>query len=124
MPDDEQLGHPEATAGQAEPCRDLRAQVPGPGDREFRKMWLGESVSVAGDQISLFALPSLAILTLHASGQQVGYLNAITTAAFPACGIFFGAIMERTRCRRLMIGADLIRLMVFAATPPGLADPP
>lgn len=30
--------------------------------RDFRRMWLGQSISLIGDQVSLFALPSLAIL--------------------------------------------------------------
>ncbi|MCI3274505.1 MFS transporter [Streptomyces cylindrosporus] len=81
--------------------------------RDFRRMWLGQSVSLVGDQISLFALPSLAILTLHATAPQVGVVRAMATVAFPALGLFVGAFMDRVRCRPYMIAADLTRLALF-----------
>lgn len=115
MSDDERVGRRPAGGVQARETDPPRGEHKSrSGDGEFAKMWLGESVSVVGDQISLFALPSLAILTLHASSEQVGYLNAITTAAFPMCAVFFGAVMERVRCRRFMVAADLIRTAIFA----------
>ncbi|GAB3012804.1 MFS transporter [Streptomyces pseudoechinosporeus] len=83
--------------------------------QDFRRMWLGQSISLIGDQISLFALPSLAILVLHASGPQVGVLHAMATIAFPVLGLFAGAFMDRVRCRPYMIAADLVRLLLFAA---------
>jgi MFS family permease len=83
------------------------------GRRDFGRMWLGQSVSLIGDQVSLFALPSLAILVLDASGPQVGVLNAMATIAFPALGLFVGAFMDRVRCRPFMVAADAVRLMVF-----------
>jgi len=83
--------------------------------QDFRRMWLGQSISLIGDQVSLFALPSLAILTLHATGPQVGVLHAMGTIAFPVLGLFVGAFMDRVRCRPFMILADLTRLALFGA---------
>lgn len=74
-------------------------------------MWAGQSISLVGDQVSLFALPSLAILVLDATGPQVGVLHAMATIAFPALGLFVGAFMDHVRCRPFMIGADLLRLV-------------
>ncbi|MEW2403938.1 MFS transporter [Streptomyces sp. NPDC046862] len=82
--------------------------------QDFRRMWLGQSISLIGDQVSLFALPSLAILVLHADGPQVGVLHAMATLAFPVLGLFVGAFMDRVRCRPYMIAADLLRLLLFA----------
>lgn len=45
--------------------------------REFRRFWLGETVSLFGDQITLIALPLVAVLSLHASAAQMGYLGAV-----------------------------------------------
>jgi len=43
----------------------------------FRRFFLGQSVSMLGDQISGIALPLTAVLALHASAGQMG---ALTTA--------------------------------------------
>lgn len=83
------------------------------GRRNFRRMWLGQSVSLIGDQVSLFALPSLAILVLNATGPQVGVLHTMATVAFPVLGLFVGAFMDHVRCRPFMIAADLLRLVLF-----------
>ncbi|GAA3796829.1 hypothetical protein GCM10022403_033450 [Streptomyces coacervatus] len=63
----------------------------------------------------LFALPSLAALTLHAGGPQVGVLRAMATIAFPLLGLLVGAVIDRVRCRPFMIAADLTRPALFAA---------
>ena len=45
-------------------------------DPRFRRFWLGQSVSLLGDQVSLIALPLVAVLALDASAAQMGYLVA------------------------------------------------
>jgi hypothetical protein len=47
--------------------------------RDFRLFWAARAISVAGDRISLLALPTLAILILGASPAQIGVLNAAGT---------------------------------------------
>ena len=49
----------------------------------FRSFWLGQSVSLLGDQISLIALPLVAVLALDASPAEMGYLVAAALAAEP-----------------------------------------
>jgi len=44
---------------------------------DFRRFFLGQSVSLIGDQITAIALPLTAVLALHASAGQMG---ALTTA--------------------------------------------
>ena len=39
-------------------------------EREFRRFWAGESVSLFGDQITLIALPLTGVLALHASAAR------------------------------------------------------
>jgi hypothetical protein len=43
----------------------------------FRRYFIGQSVSLLGDQVSIIALPLTAVLALHASAAQMG---ALTTA--------------------------------------------
>ncbi|HEX9245820.1 MAG TPA: MFS transporter, partial [bacterium] len=45
-------------------------------NKEFRAFWAGQSISLFGDQITLLALPLLAVLLLHAGAQEMGYLTA------------------------------------------------
>ena len=40
--------------------------------RDFRLLWAAHTVSVSGDAVTLVALPTIAILTLHATGLAVG----------------------------------------------------
>ena len=42
----------------------------------LRRFWIGESVSLFGDQITLIALPLVGVLVLDASAAQMGYLGA------------------------------------------------
>ena len=48
-------------------------------DRDFRRLWIGQSISVAGSQVGAVALPLVATLTLHAGAAGV---SAVATAAY------------------------------------------
>jgi MFS family permease len=82
----------------------------------FRNLWLGETISVFGDQVTLIAVPIIAVLTLGATPEQMGFL----TAAGLLPGLLFslpaGVWLDRVhRRRRLMIGADLARAVVVGS---------
>ena len=47
---------------------------------DFDRLWLGESVSAVGTQLTALALPTLAIFQLHATPFDVGVLTACTFA--------------------------------------------
>ena len=49
----------------------------------FRRYWGAQSISLFGDQISAIALPLAAVLALHASPAEMGYLSALIW--LPAC---------------------------------------
>ncbi|HET9783168.1 MAG TPA: MFS transporter [Candidatus Dormibacteraeota bacterium] len=84
---------------------------------DFVKLWVGQSVSVLGSQVSQLALPTVAILLLHATPFQVGVLGALEFLAFPVLGLVAGVYADRIRRRRLMIACDLVRLLVLASVP-------
>ena len=46
----------------------------------FRRFLAGQAVSLVGDQVSLIALPLVAVLALDASAAQMGYLVAAELA--------------------------------------------
>jgi len=90
-------------------------------DGEFLKLWSGQAISEIGSQISMLALPTVAILLLGATPFQVGLLAALETLAFPALGLFAGVYVDRLRRRPIMIACDLGRLLALASVPVAFA---
>ena len=85
--------------------------------RDFRLLWGGETVSELGSQVSLLAIPLLAVRTLHATTFEMGLLTAASTAAFLVVGLPAGVWVDRMRKRRVMIGADLGRMLALGSIP-------
>ncbi len=83
----------------------------------FRWLWAGQSVSVLGSQISGLAFPVLAVTLLGATEMQMGLLNAADNAAFLLVGLIAGAWVDRWRKRKVMILADLVRLVAVGVVP-------
>ena len=89
--------------------------------RDFRLFWSARAISVAGDRISLLALPTVAILLLGASSAEVGLLNAIGTLAWPALALFAGVWVDRMRRRRILVVTDLGRAVLVGSIPVAFA---
>ena len=85
--------------------------------RDFRLLWGCETVSQLGSQVSLLAIPLLAVRTLHATTFEMGLLTAASTAAFLIVGLPAGVWVDRIRRRRVMIGADLGRVVALGSVP-------
>src|SRR6195256_1696789 len=86
-------------------------------DGEFLKLWAGQGISELGSQVSLLALPTVAILVLGASPFQVGLLAACETLAFPVLGLVAGVYVDRLRRRPIMIACDLGRMLALTSVP-------
>ncbi len=84
---------------------------------EFRRLWIGETVSQFGTMVSQLALPLVAILVLHAPTFEVGLLTAFETAAFLVVGLPAGAWVDRMRFRWVLIVNDLIRAAMLGSIP-------
>jgi predicted MFS family arabinose efflux permease len=85
--------------------------------RDFRLLWGGETVSELGSQVSLLALPLVAVTTLAATSFQMGMLTAASTAAFLVIGLPAGVWVDRLRRRGVMIAADLGRILTLGSIP-------
>lgn len=85
--------------------------------RDFRLLWAGDTISQLGSQVSLLALPLVAVLFLHASTFAVGVLTALESAAFLLIGLPAGAWCDRVRRRPVMIAGDLARAALLASVP-------
>jgi MFS family permease len=95
--------------------------VPAPAplrrNRGFMLFWTGQSISLLGDQVSLLALPLIAVALLHASTFQVSALTAATW-----CPAILGAaagtwIDRRPNKRAIMLSADLGRALILLTIP-------
>ncbi|HEX5593796.1 MAG TPA: MFS transporter [Solirubrobacterales bacterium] len=87
-------------------------------NRPFRDFWVGQTVSLFGDQVSLLAIPLLAALELHAGAGQMGLLTAAALAPNLLFAIHLGAWVDRRpRRRQLLIGADFGRALLLLTIP-------
>ncbi|WP_350274980.1 MFS transporter [Kribbella sp. HUAS MG21] len=85
--------------------------------RDFRLFWTGETVSLLGAQVSTLALPLTAIEVLGADDGEVGVLRFVQLAPYLFLALVFGVWVDRVSRRRVMIGANLVRLISVAALP-------
>jgi MFS family permease len=86
-------------------------------DRDFMKLWAGESISLAGTAVTEFALPLVAILTLHASVFQVGVLNATRYAPVVVVSLFAGVWLDRRRRRPILVSCSMVNAVVIGLVP-------
>jgi MFS family permease len=85
--------------------------------REFLKLWGGQSISELGSGISQVALPSVAVLILHATPFQLGVIGALTFLPFLLLSLGAGVAVDRLPRRALMIAADSGRMLLLGSIP-------
>ena len=84
----------------------------------FRNYWGAHTVSLFGDQVSMLAVPLVAVLTLDASAAEMGYLGAVALLPNLLLALHAGAWADRWgRRRHTMIAADLGRAVLLASVP-------
>jgi MFS family permease len=84
----------------------------------FRRYWGAHTISLFGDQISLLAIPLVAVLTLDADAAQMGYLTAFALAPNLLFALHAGAWVDRRgRRRQAMIVADVGRAVALCTIP-------
>jgi MFS family permease len=85
--------------------------------RDFYKLWAGQTISEIGSRITREGLPLTAVFVLNANAAQMGILAAFGSASVLLFGVAAGVIADRKRRRPLMIGADLGRAALLATVP-------
>jgi MFS family permease len=87
-------------------------------NENFRRYFVGQSVSLLGDQVSLIALPLTAVLALHASAGQMGALTTAYLLPNLLLSLHAGVWVDRRgRRRRTMLTADVVRGLLTASIP-------
>lgn len=84
---------------------------------DFLKFWVSESISLVGGQVTTFALPLIAALTLEATPTQVGILNAAAFAPFLLLVLPAGVWIDRQRRRPILIATNLGRGILLGLIP-------
>ena len=79
--------------------------------RNFRLLWIGEGISLLGDQFYLIALPWL-VLSLTGNALAVGAVMAIAGIPRALFMLVGGALTDRFTPRRLMISSNLGRMIL------------
>lgn len=86
--------------------------------RDFRRLWMGETVSGLGNGITVVALPLIAVEVLDADSTAVGLLAAAVWLPWLLVGLPVGAWVDRMRKRPLMIACDLAAGAALVSVPP------
>src|SRR2546423_2725064 len=84
---------------------------------DFMKLWFGQTVSNLGDRISLLAIPTIAIVTLHRGAFDVGVIGALRFVPYLLLSPVAGAWADRLPRKSIMIVADVGRMLALATIP-------
>ncbi len=84
---------------------------------DFRKLWSAETVSQFGTQVSVLAIPLVAILIVNASAFEVALLGTIEFLPFILFTLPAGVWVDRLRRRPILIVGDLARAASLISIP-------
>src|SRR5512139_1916353 len=80
-------------------------------NRNFRMLWIGEGISLLGDQFYMIALPWL-VLSLTGNALAVGTVFALAGIPRALFMLVGGALTDRFTPRKLMINSNLARMVL------------
>ena len=84
---------------------------------DFRKLWVGQTVSELGSVVTRTAVPLVALLALGAGPLEMALLVVSAGLAVLLVGFFAGAWVDRLRRRPLLIWADAMRAVLLFSIP-------
>ena len=86
-------------------------------NRDFLRLWAGETVSLIGTQVTQFTMPLVALLTLNATVLEVGVLNALRFVPVLIVSLFAGVWLDRRRRRPVLIACALGNAVLIGLVP-------
>ncbi len=87
------------------------------GHSDFRRLWMGDTISQFGANVGMTVVPLLAAGVLNATPFEMGLLAAASTMAFLVIGLPAGVWVDRTRRKPLMIAMDVSRAALMLSVP-------
>ncbi len=88
---------------------------------DFLKLWTAETISQFGTQVSLLAIPLVAVTILEASAFEVALLGTIEFLPFILFSLPAGAWVDRLRRRPILIAGDIGRAALLISIPVAFA---
>jgi MFS family permease len=86
-------------------------------NRDFVRLWTAETISQFGTQVSLLALPLVAVALLQATPFEVALLGTIEFLPFILFSLPAGAWVDRLRRRPVLIAGDIGRAVALMSVP-------
>ncbi|MDD5336296.1 MAG: MFS transporter [Rhodoferax sp.] len=86
-----------------------------PLSRAFNRLAGANLAAQSAEQLSLAAVPMVAVLALGAGPGEIGLLATAQTLPFLLLSIPLGLLADRTSRQRLMVGAELLRAVALLA---------
>lgn len=74
---------------------------------DFNRLWTAETISQFGTQVSLLAIPLVAVTLLNATPFEVALLGTIEFLPFILFSLPAGAWVDRLRRRPILIAGDM-----------------
>ena len=106
----------ETAAATAEPLPPVTLPAGMRGNRDFKVVLIGQTVSAFGDAVSFTAMPLL-VLFLTGSGALMGIIGALQVVPDLLLGLPAGALADRWDRRKMMMWADAGRAFLTATIP-------
>ncbi|MFD5831498.1 MFS transporter [Lentzea sp. NPDC060358] len=87
------------------------------GHPDFRRLWMGDTISQFGATVGMTVIPLLAAGALNATPFEMGLLAAASTMAFLVIGLPAGVWVDRMRRKPLMVAMDVARAALMLSVP-------
>lgn len=84
---------------------------------DFRRLFIAQTISQIGSQISFLAIPLMAAVTLNATPAEMGLLTAMGSLPALVVGLHAGVFVDRHARRPVLISSDLARALLLGAIP-------
>jgi MFS family permease len=85
--------------------------------RGFILLWGAETVEWLTDNITVFALPTIAIKIFNAGPVQTGFLSALDYVAFPFLGLYAGVMVDRWKRKPVLIWTNIFQVVALGSIP-------
>ena len=85
--------------------------------KDFRRLFVGNSVSLLGSSVTTVALPLAAVVCLHATPIEMGLLGAAAFLPHLVLGLPAGVWVDRLPYKRILVLADLGQLLLIGSVP-------
>src|SRR5438105_15528107 len=90
----------------------------------FRRLLQGQVLSTFGGQMGALAIPTVAIVSLHASPMEVGILATLPWLPAPLVGLPVGVIIDTPPRRPVMIASEVGPWLILTGLAFGLLTRP